>query len=127
MSQLRNVGFASLQKLVIALHKKAPVTVCGPGLSLLYPVLLPVYNRQRPATPSSASTRFASVKYALSHATNRTPGLTKIATIHSTVYMPRVSVGNSLCELQDLVMLPTVKSVLSRVAANSRPMIDLPS
>jgi hypothetical protein len=53
MSQLRNVGFASLQKqrtrhyptcnhdparLVIALHKKAPVTVCGPGLSLRNPV-----------------------------------------------------------------------------------------
>ena len=32
-------------------------------------------------------------------ATNGAPGLTKIATIHSTVHTPRVSVGNSLCSI----------------------------
>ena len=76
--------------------QEAPVTVCGPGLSRVYPVSLSVYNRQRPTTPSSASTRFVSVKLCLEPRDERHAGFDETATIHSRVYMPRVSVGNIL-------------------------------
>jgi hypothetical protein len=64
-----------------------------------------------------------------SAATNSTPSLPELATIHSTAYPPRVAIGDGLRSIDiyrntRAVTCGEIGAVAKIAAANSRPMID---